>query len=244
MKRDKFFIIIMSCLIGLIASAAYLSKIRHLRDEIARMAERVSVLTVSRDMKAGEVLDPLDLEEKLVLEEQVSSRAISPEDREFITGRLLIHPVPAHDLILWTDFSEGPRLRNPSERIPPGFRVIALPADEIHTLVHFISPGDAVDIVSSTFESSDDKLVSRPIAENVIVMAVGQRFKGWTDGGGTEEYPLSVSLAVEPDTALRILRASQVGEVHFLARGSSPFPQLIDPKKLSTPSVSLPGAKP
>lgn len=208
------------------------------------MSERIPVLTVSRDMKAGEVLAPLDLQEKLVLEEQVSSRAIFPEDREFINGRLLIHPVPSQDLILWTDFSEGPRLRNPSERIPPGFRVIALPADETHTLIHFISPGDAVDIVSSNYESSDDKLVSHLIAENVAVMAIGQRFKGRIDGGSTEEYPLSVSLAVEPDTALRILRASQVGEVHFLARGSGPFPQFSDLKKLSTPSLNLPGGKP
>jgi hypothetical protein len=49
---------------------------------------------------------------------------------------------------------------------------------------------------------------------------------------------------VEPDTALRILRASQVGEVHFLVRGSSPFLPRSNLKKLSAASVNLPGARP
>lgn len=243
MKINKL-IIIISCLIGLIAASVYSSKIRHLRDEMIRSSERVSVLTVTRNLRAGETLTSQDLQESLFLKEEISARAISPVDIEIIAGRRLIHPVPAHDPILWTDFPEGPRLRHPSERIPAGYRVIALPADEIHTLVHFIVPGDTVDIISSNFEVKGDRLVTRPIAEKVTILSVGRLMEGQPRGDSTEEYPLSVSIAVDPDTALKILHASQVGEVHFLARGSSPFTQLSSHMKQNMSSGNPQGERP
>lgn len=240
MKRNKI-LVVASCLIGLLAASAYSSRIRHLRDEIAGLSEKVPVLTVTRNMKAGEYLAVRDLQESPVLKEQVSLRSISPEDIELISGRRLIHPVPDGDPILWTDFSEGPRLRRPSEGIPPGYRVMALPADEIHTLVHFLSPGDRVDVISSSFDGSGHRLHSRTIAEEVVVLAVGRRQEGYQEAGEDDvEYPLSISLAVEPETALAILNASQVGEVHFLAHGSSPFAMLSGPGTRS----NTPGAPP
>lgn len=222
MKRNKS-LVIASCLIGLISATAYSSRIRDLRDDIARLSERIPLLTVNRNIKAGETLTAEDFQEAFFLKEQVSGRTVRPGEIELITGRQVIHPVPAGDPILWTDFPEGPRVRFPTEKVPPGYRVIALPADEIHTLVHFISPGDKVDIVSSTFDGFGDKLVSRPIAKSVTVIAVGRRLEGQSGNYATGEYPLSVSLLVEPDSALEILRASQSGEIHFLARGSHPL---------------------
>jgi len=243
MKRNSV-LIIASCLVGLITAYAYSSRIRHLRDEITYLSEKVPVLTVTRNIKAGESLAAEDLEETLFLKAQISGRTIPPEDMELIVGRRVIHPVPIRDAVLWTDFPEGPRVQHPSEKITPGYRVIALPADEIHTLVHFISPGDTVDIVSSTFESSGDRLVSRLIAENIIVLGVGRQLEGLPNSSGMEDYPLSVSLMVDPENALAILRASQTGEIHFLARGSNPFAGIYDPNNRKEPANNPPGEKP
>lgn len=222
--KTKSTLIVACCLVGILTASAYLSKIRNIRDEIVYMSERIPVLTVVRDIRAGEHLTAADLEVRTLLKAQVSGRAISPEDIELITGRRVIHPIPLKDPILWTDFPEGPRVQHPSEKIPAGQRVLALPADEIHTLIHFISPGDTVDIVSSTFDASGDRLISKYIARNIVVLGVGRHLMGHSTG--TEEYPLSVSLLVGPENALTILRASQVGEIHFLARRSDPFLKL------------------
>ena len=243
MKRNSV-LIIASCLIGLITASAYSSRVRHLRDEITSLSEKIPVLTVTRNIKAGESLADEDLEAALFLKDQVSGRTIPPEDIELIVGRRVIHPVPARDPVLWTDFPEGPRVRHPSEKIPPGYRVIALPADEIHTLTHFISPGDTVDIVSSDFDSSGNRLISRLIAERILVLGVGRQFESRPSSPDTEDYPLSVTLLVDPVNALAILGASLAGEIHFLARGSSPIAGFYDGKSQTLPTKSQPGEKP
>ena len=243
MKRNSV-LIIASCLIGLITALAYSSRIRHLRDEITNLSERIPVLTVTRNIKAGESLADEDLEGTLFLKEQVSGRTIPPEDIELILGRRVIHPVPVNDPVLWTDFPEGPRVQHPSEKIPPGYRVIALPADETHTLIHFISPGDTVDIVSSAFDSSGDRLVSRLIAESIVVLGVGRQLEGRPGNPDTEDYPLSVTLLVDPANALTILRASLTGEIHFLARGSSPIAEFYDQNNQTARAESFSGEKP
>ncbi len=243
MKRNSV-LIIASCLIGLITASAYSSRVRHLRDEITSLSEKIPVLTVTRNIKAGESLADEDLEATLFLKEQVSGRTIPPEDIELIVGRRVIHPVPARDPVLWTDFPEGPRVRHPSEKIPPGYRVIALPADEIHTLTHFISPGDTVDIVSSDFDSSGNRLISRLIAERILVLGVGRQFEARPSSPDTEDYPLSVTLLVDPVNALAILGASLAGEIHFLARGSSPIAGFYNGNNQTFPTESHPGEKP
>ena len=243
MKKNSV-LIIASCLIGLITASAYSSRVRHLRDEITSLSEKIPVLTVTRNIKAGESLADEDLEAALFLKDQVSGRTIPPEDIELIVGRRVIHPVPARDPVLWTDFPEGPRVRHPSEKIPPGYRVIALPADEIHTLTHFISPGDTVDIVSSDFDSSGNRLISRLIAESIFVLGVGRQFEARPSSPDTEDYHLSVTLLVDPVNALAILGASLAGEIHFLARGSSPIAGFYNGNNQTFPTESHPGEKP
>ena len=121
---------------------------------------------------------------------------------------------------------------------------MSLPADEIHTLVHFISPGDSVDIVSSTFERSGDQLVSSLIAENIVVLGVGRQLEGGIDISDTGGFPISVTLLVDPENALGILRASQTGALHFLARGSSPFPGSYDQNNRTATVEKFSGKKP
>jgi len=241
MKRRSV-LIITSCLIGLITASAYSARIRNLRDEITYLSEKTPVLTTTRSIKAGETLTVEDLGRTLFLKEQVSGRTIPPEDMELIVGRQVIHPIPVGSTVLWTDFPEGPRVRHPSEKIPSGYRMIALPADEIHTLVHFISPGDTVDIVSSGFNGSGNRLISRVIAEDIIVLGVGRQMERLPNSLDAEDYPLSVSVLVDPENALEILRASQIGQIHFLARGSHPFGRINDENNLA--AGYLPGEKP
>ena len=243
MKKNSA-VIITSCLIGLITVLAYSSRIEHLREEITNFSEKIPILTATRNIGVGETLLEEDFVSTLFLKEQVSGRTVFPEDMELVVGRRVIHPLPEGDAILWTDFPEGPRVMYPSEKIPPGYRVIALSADEIHTLVHFISPGDKVDIVSSFFGDSGDKLISRLLVENVDVLGVGHQLKGQPGKSSADGYPLSVTLLVNPDNALKILRASQTGEIHFLARGSSPFWGIYDQDNLNTLAGDLQGKQP
>ena len=243
MKKNSALIII-SCLIGLITAFSYSSRIRHLRAEIQYFSEKIPVLTATRNIETGEYLKTEDLEEKNLFKEQLSRRAISPRDLNLVLGRRVIHPVPKGDPVLWTDFPEGPRLQYPSEKIPSGYRAIALPADEIHTLVHFISPGDTVDIVSSTINGTGGQLVSRIIAEKVVVLGVGNQLIGRPYNPDAETLSLCVTLLVEPVKALTILQSSQSGQIHFLARGSSPFTGMYSQDKSTIRTNTGSGERP
>ena len=235
MKKNSILIVI-SCLIGLMAASIYASRITRLRDEITSFSEKVPVLVVIRDISLGESLRTEDLSELKLPKAQLSRRTISPSDLELILGRRVIHPVPAGDPILWTDFPEGPRVRKSSEIIPKGLRAIAVNADEIHTLMHFISPGDKVDIVSSDFDTSKGRLFTKLIAENILILSVGRRLDAVANIPGDESDIHSITLLVDPINALTILRASQTGEIHFLARGSNPFIELCTPIEHTLPT--------
>ena len=219
----QILLIVISSIIGLLTAGAYAGRIQNLRNEISDMTEKVTVLTAKRDLAAGDSLQNPDLGIEFRLKTEVSRRSVATEDLDLILGRKIFHPVPSGEVILWTDLSEGPRLRKPSEKIPEGYRAIALPADEIHTMTHFISPGDMVDIVWSNFTEAISKIDSSLIAERVRVLGVGQKLEEWSRPEFGEDYPLSVTLLVTPKTALQILKASQSGEIHFLARGSDLF---------------------
>jgi Flp pilus assembly protein CpaB len=217
-------LVITSCVIGLLTAAVYAARIQHLRDEITGLTEKVPVLTAKRDLAPGTILQHEGIASDFRMKNQASKRGIAPDDLDLILGRRVFHPVPAGDIILWTDLPEGPRLRKPSEKIPAGYRAMSLSADETHTMVHFISPGDTVDIVSSNFTEGAVEIDSHLIAEKIVVLSVGQRLEEWSQTEFSEEYPLSVTLLATPEKALEILKASQSGEIHFLARGSHLLP--------------------
>jgi len=235
----KILLVITSCVIGLLTAAVYAARIQQLRDEITGLTEKVPVLIAKRNLAAGEALLHEDLAADLRFENQVSKRSIAPDDIDLILGRRIFHPVPAGEIILWTDLPEGPRLRKPSEKIPAGYRAISLPADETHTMVHFISPGDLVDVVSSKFIEGAVKIDSRLIAEKIAVLSVGQRSEEWSKTQFGEEYPMSVTLLVTPKKALDILEASQSGEIHFLARGTHLLPAWSHSTNLSEQEIPI-----
>jgi|GEM_PF-5606057 len=216
----RLVIILLSSLLGLLAAGAYTARIQHIRSEISELKERKDVLVANRHLQAGMSVQARDLSVGQRAKTELSARSIYPDELDLIVGQRIFHPVPAGEVLLWTDLADGPRLTKPSEKIPEGFRAIALPADEIHTMVHFISPGDDVDIVWTEFAVQGPKIESKLIAEKIRVLGVGQRMEEWGRPQAGEDYPMSVTLLVSQSTALSILRASQSGEIHFLARGN------------------------
>lgn len=216
----RLFIILLSSLLGLLAAGAYTARIQHIRSEISHLKEKEEVLLANRHLQAGIPVQARDLSTGQRAKTELSARSIHPDELDLIAGQRIFHPVPAGEVLLWTDLADGPRLKKPSEKIPAGFRAIALPADEIHTMVHFISPGDDVDIVWTEFAAQGPKIESKLIAEKIRVLGVGQRMEEWGSPQAEEDYPMSVTLLVTQNTALSILRASLSGEIHFLARGN------------------------
>lgn len=225
--KSKKTVLIISCLVGFISAFGYMSRIVSVRDEIAKHTEMIPALIVSNTVRAGQRLDPANLTTVMTPRRSLSLRALIADDLELISNRRALNTIPAGDPILWTDLPEGPRLIHPSERVPPGLRAIALPADEIHTMVHFLSPGDRVDVIASTYSEAGGRLITSTVAEEIRVLSIGNNLDSWSRDEEDAAYPLSVTLIAKPEIAIRILKASQVGEVHFLVRGRDIFSEIL-----------------
>ncbi len=183
--------------------------------------ESVSILTAAMSMRIGDKItqDTFKLTQIPVV--HLPRRVILAEDINLILDRPLIHPIPKGDPVLWTDLPEGPRINYPSERIKPGYRAIALPADEIRTLTHLLTPGDRVDLVWTRINDTSNTTINSLIAESVTVLAVGNRFSPEEFISSDSNFPSSITLLVKPDQALAINYAFQVGDISLLARTRS-----------------------
>jgi len=221
MNRKKTLLIGLSCFISLGVASGYLLKIRSLRNEIVNINESVSILTAAMSMRIGDKItqDTFKLTQIPVV--HLPRRVIIAEDINLILDRPLIHPIPKGDPVLWTDLPEGPRINYPSERIKPGYRAIALPADETRTLTHLLTPGDRVDLVWTRINDTSNTTINSLIAESVTVLAVGNRFSPEEFISSDSNFPSSITLLVKPDQALAINYAFQVGDISLLARTRS-----------------------
>ncbi len=140
----KTLLLLLSAIIGLTLGLGYLARVSALRREIREARETVMVVTAARSLAIGDTLgaDALALAEWP--KASLPRRAVLKEDAGLLAGRSLIHPLPPGEPVLWTDLPEGPRIQLSTEQIPAGYRAVALPAEEIRTLVHLLQPGDRV----------------------------------------------------------------------------------------------------
>jgi len=221
MDRKKTMLIGLSCFLSLAVASGYLLKIRSLRNEIVNINKSEIILTAARSMKIGDRLTQDTLEFTQIPVVHLPRRVILAEDIDLILDRPLIHPIPKGDPVLWIDLPEGPRINYPSERIKPGYRAIALPADETRTLTHLLTPGDRVDLVWTRIKDTSNTTINSLIAESVTVLAVGNRFSPEEFISSESNFPSSITLLVKPDQALAINYAFQVGEISLLARTRS-----------------------
>ncbi len=214
-------------MVGLGTATGYLLRLQSIRHDIARLEQPMEMLTASESLKIGERLSENNLRVSRIPIAYLPSRAIRSEDLELIIDRVLTHPVPAGDPILWTDLPEGPRVNYPTEKITPGYRALALPADETRTLIHLLSPGDRVDIAWSRINDATGSIECSLIGESIYVLAIGSRVNAAEIAGDINDVPSSITLLVSPELALEITRASQGGEIILFGRYRGDIPASI-----------------
>jgi len=228
MKISKRIAIITACIAGILTGLGYFYKLKNYHEEILSRAQNTEVLAAARPIQIGEVFSEENIISIQVPSGNLQKRVVFPEDKRIIEGRRAFHFIPENEPILWSDLPQAPRVKYPTEKIPAGYRAFALPADEIYTLTHIINPGDRVDIVWTGFSSGSTNLTSDLLAENVRVIAVGDELDFISNEERQNAAPLSVTIAIKQDLAIRIAEALQTGQITFLARGRQLFEEKND----------------
>jgi pilus assembly protein CpaB len=102
--------------------------------------------------------------------------------------------------------------------VPPGMRAITVDVNETSSVAGLIVPGCRVDIVS-TLGQDNDHMVARTVAQDVPVVAVGQRLSAQHAEGEKDTGYHSITLLATPHNAELIELASNTTRTRMVLRG-------------------------
>lgn len=126
--------------------------------------------------------------------------------------------------------------------IPPGYRGVTVPVDEIVGVAGFVKPGDIVDVLVTIDEGviEENEKITMTLLQNVQVIAIGQDIDPPTKDEQAKKGKLasSVTLAVQPLEAERLVLAGESGKLRLALRPLNHIDpadvEPITPKQLDT----------
>lgn len=197
------------------------AKDREVQRELAKLARRyqkISVVTVTRDLPAGSVLQTSDIGAIQVVESQMRSDRILQDDWQSILGRKAIHRLEKGAPVFWTDIEGGaPGAGRLSQDVKQSMRALSINVSGAAAVSGMVRPNDHVDVIGTfTFPSKDDpesdELVTFTIVQDVTVLATGtETAKARSDGNASRAANYAtVTLEVTPREAEMLVFAEQI----------------------------------
>ena len=69
----------------------------------------VKRMVAARDLPAGHVLGEADIDYRIPVEAKITPNALQPYWVDYFVGKTLTTPVPAQEIIGWTEIGEAPQ---------------------------------------------------------------------------------------------------------------------------------------
>jgi pilus assembly protein CpaB len=130
--------------------------------------------------------------------------------------RITLSPFVRDEPIISSKVSAPDQRASLSAVIEKGKRAVTVAVDDVRGVAGFIFPGDFVDVaLTRTENSAGPQNFSAVILQHVKVLAIDQM------AGQRQEHPTvakAVTVEVDPDQALRILLAANVGKLSLILR--------------------------
>jgi pilus assembly protein CpaB len=105
--------------------------------------------------------------------------------------------------------------------VPPGMRAMTIEVNEFSSVGGMITPGSRVDVIGTMPVDGRGENMTRTIAQNVLVKAVGQTTGRVNDKGEEEKAAKSVTLLVTAKQAESVQLASLSGRPWLTLRGGN-----------------------
>lgn len=212
----------------------------YMRHFEARMTggRKTQVLTLTRDLNAGDVLSKEMLLPRELPAAYLEARHVQATDLDKVLGMRVGAGLSATESLLWSDLASfNPRERTLAGLVLEGMRAVTIGTSR-GSFGAMLRPGDHVDVLH--LRKSDgadprpdgDKLLLR----NVLVLAVGNDLEARAERGGRSTHNELVTLSVTPDAGQLLARAELSGSLRLLLR--NPDDVLSD----SSAAGSPPGA--
>ena len=130
--------------------------------------------------------------------------------------RIALSPFVRDEPIIASKVSAPDQRASLSTVIEKGKRAVTVAVDDVRGVAGFIFPGDFVDVaLTRTDNSTGPQSFSEVILQHVKVLAIDQM------AGQRQEHPTvakAVTVEVDPEQALRILLAANVGKLSLILR--------------------------
>jgi pilus assembly protein CpaB len=157
-------------------------------------------------------------------------------DPAHFVGRVIVAPLLAGQPVLDSQLAPPGTPDGLQSLVPDGMRAITLDASESNGMLGLLMPGSRVDVVTtSTGTNSAEPALSRILAQDVCVLAVGQRLTGSPrDPEGQTAASRTITLLVTPHDAAALDLAQTMARVRLILRGTSDRGEIDDDPVLLT----------
>ncbi len=165
--------------------------------------EQLEVCVATRDIAAGETLEPSAVETKMWLVDLLPQGAVSSSAE--VVGKEVGSPIYAGEVITSKRFEA----QSAALDIPAGLAAVSVPAKDVQAVGGSVSPGMKVDVYA-TGSTSTSLIVS-----SALVIATSAETEGLS--GNSSSW---VTLAVEPEKIQELVTAAQTTELYFVIPGA------------------------
>jgi pilus assembly protein CpaB len=203
--------------VGLLLFAVY---VRQFQRE-ARGGEPVELIALRRDLPAGSSITEQSLIVRTLPERYVENRQVLASDLPRVLGVRAAIDLEANQTLLWTDLATTSEHRGSlSNRIPKGMRAMTIARVGRRAFGELTQPGDRVDVLLTRSKpGTNGKLVTVPLLQNLLVLAVGSSFAEQEHGGRAVGAD-SVTLLVSIDQAGLLAQAKSGGTLNLVLRNA------------------------
>ena len=216
MKTKTWLPLALALVLGVFA--AMLAK-RAMSSRKAAAAGTVKVVVAQRAIAPGDALTVADLELRTIMADALPDGAHL--DASELVGRAAQTQIAHGKPVLESMLAPRGSPTGLQALVPPGMRALTIEVNEFSSVGGMVTPGARVDIISTMQNAGHSETMSRTIAQNVLVKAVGKA-TGPTNETTEDQKPAkSVTLLVTSKQAEAIQLASVSGRPWLVLRGAT-----------------------
>lgn len=207
----------------LLVTAQLNGKQKEYDEKMAEVQEKLKgvdgkVVVIAADIQEGSVISSNALEEKTINLNKVPPDAIT--STAMAAGRVAKYSLMPGQILSQHDLAPIGISLGFESRLPKGMRAVTFAVDTNSGVAGFVSPDSHVDVMSMVGTGADTQVA--PILSNVTVIAVGQIFE--KSSGKTTAIPTnSVTVAVNPEDAQKLVKAVAASKLYLSLRNKSDF---------------------
>ncbi len=212
--------------LGLLAVFLVNSYITNKEKALYQGMDMVSIVVITKDTEAGQIINPEMIAERKVPEKYVDTNAVVAKDYELLVGQTLVYPMKRGDAVLWSSLSSKAERLNTglASIITKGERALSIAVSGVATVSGFIRPNDHIDILLTVHDRESGEEATITLLQNMTVLATGEQLEaGNRDGGGYS----ALTLLVTAEEAELLVFAQQKGQLMTVLRN----PEDIDTRE-------------